>query len=164
MSIVVAKVVDNKIIFGADSISVAYCTQAKDRFSKLFALNNMIVGTAGFVEESTLFQIFCGSRHPVTPTEKDILDFLCEFAEWKKKKIEKFPLENHYIIGFEGKAFLCEGFLVSQTLKYDAIGAGRDYALSALLLGTTVEKAIETACELSIYCERPVHILEMEGL
>lgn len=46
--------------------------------------------------------------------------------------------------------------MVDEILKYHAIGAGMDYALAALYLGATAVQSIETACELSIYCEYPI--------
>jgi hypothetical protein len=38
-----------------------------------------------------------------------------------------------------------------------------DCGLAALYLGASVKGAIETACQLSILCERPVNVIEVKG-
>ena len=63
---------------------------------------------------------------------------------------------------FEGKVFLIEGFYVKEIEEYMAIGAGMDFALAALYLGSTVQEAIKTACHLSILCEEPINIVEIK--
>ena len=65
-------------------------------------------------------------------------------------------IQCDYIIIYQGRAFYINGFFVDEIRTYQATGAGMDYALSALYLGHGVEKAVETACELSIYCEQPI--------
>jgi hypothetical protein len=37
-----------------------------------------------------------------------------------------------------------------------------DFALSALYLGNSVKDSIKAACHLSVYCEAPVNIIEIE--
>lgn len=41
----------------------------------------------------------------------------------------------------------------------EAIGWGFDFALAALYLGHPVQKAVETAIELSVYCEGPIQAI-----
>ena len=41
-----------------------------------------------------------------------------------------------------------------------AIGAGMSYALAALYLGHSAERAVETAIELSTMCEAPIIVIE----
>jgi len=48
---------------------------------------------------------------------------------------------------------------IQKVTSYMAIGAGQTYALAALYLGQTAEKAVETAIELSIYCAYPIRKL-----
>ncbi len=51
---------------------------------------------------------------------------------------------------------IVQDYFITEVTTYEAIGVGTRYALSALCLGHSVEEAIEVACELSIYCEKPV--------
>lgn len=162
MSIVACKVYKDKIEIGADSIKVRYPTQQKNKNIKLCKINDMIIGSSGTVEEIALFRNYCMSHKILKANERFVFEFMCEFAEWKKKKIDKYDIENSYIIVFLGKAFHIHGFLIEEIKTYEAIGAGLDYALSVMYLGHDVEKAVETACELSVYCEKPINIMTMK--
>jgi len=158
MSIVCCKVTENEIIVASDSITVRGWTQGKgsNSYAKLVTLNELIVGSTGCAQESALFQIFCQTRKPQSPTCLAVLDFIQEFSAWKEKKSGKSEIENSNIIVFEGHAFLVEQYFIEEIKNYEAIGAGMEYALSALYLGHSAEKAVNTACELSILCEKPV--------
>jgi ATP-dependent protease HslVU (ClpYQ) peptidase subunit len=78
------------------------------------------------------------------------------------KKIDNTTLENQYVIVLDKKAFMMEGFFIKEVTDYTAIGAGMDYALSALYLGNSVKESIKAACHLSIYCEEPINLMEIE--
>lgn len=103
-------------------------------------------------------RLFLKSHAPATADENGILDFLSEFSDWKKKKTENADItETDYLIGIQGKVFhVNNGWGISEILDYFAIGAGRDYAMTALYLGESTKKAVEVATELSIYCEKPI--------
>ena len=162
MSVVACKILPNGYEIASDSISVRFWTQSKGgntKFSKLFEVNDVVVGSVGYAEESSLLQMFCSTRKPAEATEPAILEFFSEFSSWKKKKAEKSGLDNAYLIGFEGKVFSVNGWFIQQVLKYEAIGAGMDFALAALYLDNSAEEAVKVACELSIYCEEPIQII-----
>jgi ATP-dependent protease HslVU (ClpYQ) peptidase subunit len=158
MSIVCCRVTPYEISIASDSIVVRGYTQGKDKnkFAKLFKVNDLIIGSVGYAEESSLFRIYCSTRQPASISENDILIFISEFAQWKKERTTIYSIENSYIIIFNNKAFHIEGFFVNEILDYEAIGAGMDFALATLYLGHDVEKAVETACELSVFCEKPI--------
>lgn len=162
MSIICCRVKEKEIEIAADSITVRGYTQekGKDNYSKLFKVNEMIIGGVGISAETSMLQIYASTRKPSTPTEDGILNFISEFAEWKKRKTEKYGIENAYIIVFEGRVFMNQGFFVKEITSYEAIGAGENYALSALYLGHDVEKAVDVACELSIFCEKPIKVMK----
>jgi len=161
MSVVAVRIEKNKIIIGADSILVNGYTQEKDKLAKLFQNDFMVVGDVGQAQEGALFQIYTKTRKPREASIEGITEFLFEFYQWKKEKTESTELTNDYIIVFEGKAFLVEGFYVKEIKEYMAIGAGMDFALAALYLGSSVHDAIKTACHLSILCEEPINIIEI---
>jgi len=159
MSIVCCKIDDGIIEIASDSITVRGYTQSKGKeggVSKLLNVNGMFIGGVGTCEETSLLQIFSQTRKPKAATEDDMLIFISEFADWKNKKTTTYKLENSYMFVYGGKAFMVEGFYISEIKTFQAIGAGMDFALAALFLGESAEKAVETACELSIYCELPV--------
>jgi len=163
MSVVVVKVQPNKIEIAADSITVRGWTQSKDsnKFSKLVKINDLFIGSVGFAEESSLLWVFCATRKPESPTEAAVINFFSEFAEWKNKKTGKSSIENDYIVVIDHHVFQVERFFIQEITDFMAIGAGRDFALAAMHLGHDVRKAVEVACELSVYCEAPVKSYEI---
>ena len=162
MSVVAVKVKKNKIIIGADSILVSGWTQEKDKLAKLNKVNGMVIGDVGDAQEGALFLVFCKTRKPREASVEALIEFMSEFQDWMNNKIGETKLENQYIIVLEGKAFMMEGFFIKEVTDYTAIGAGMDFALSALFLGNSVQDAIKASCHLSLYCEEPVNIIEIE--
>ena len=170
MSVVCCKIDKDRIHIASDSITVRGWTQSRGNnttFSKLFSINQTIIGSSGTVEEASLLQIFCQNRTPfnISPkniTNRDVLSFLDDFSKWKKSRTDNGKIENSYILAAVGKVFHINGFMIQEITTYEAIGAGTDFALSALYLGQNVESAVETACELSVFCEKPIIYYIME--
>ncbi|MBT3322334.1 MAG: hypothetical protein HN392_08635 [Anaerolineae bacterium] len=162
MSVVVCKITKEGYEIAADSISVRGYTQTKNNTnrSKLVEVNNMVIGSVGSAEESSLLQIFAKTHQPAAATEEGILEFWSEFADWKKKRTDKNGIGNVYFLGFDGVVFFVEHWLISSVKSYEAIGAGMNFALAALHLGHSAEEAIETAIELSIFCEAPIQVIK----
>ena len=161
MIIVAVRVKENKIEIASDSITVSGYTQRKDGNAKLVQVNGFFVGSVGLAEESGLMQVFCTTHCPEDATESGIINFIAEFADWKRKKTNVFAIENSYVFVIGNHAFEVEGFYVGEVESFAAIGAGRDFALAALHLGHNVKKAVEVACELSVFCETPILVFEV---
>ena len=162
MSVVAVKIEKNKITIGADSILVSGYTQEKDKLAKLFQNEWMVVGDVGQAQEGALFQIFSQTRKPRESSVYAMTEYMFEFYSWIREKTEATVLVNSYIIAFQDKVFLIEGFFVKEVNDYAAIGAGMDFALAALYMGSSVSDAIKTACHLSILCEEPINIIEIK--
>ena len=162
MSVVAVKVTKNKITIGADSILVSGWTQEKDKLAKLNKANGMIIGDVGDAEEGALFLLFCKTRKPRESSVDALVEFMSEFQDWMNNKTGESKLSNQYIVIIEKKAFMIEGFFIKEVTDYTAIGAGMDFALSALYLGNSVKESIKAACHLSVYCEGPINIIEVE--
>jgi len=162
MSVVAVKVEKDKITIGADSILVSGWTQEKDKLAKLNEVNGMVVGDVGDAQEGALFLMYCKTRKPREASVEALVEFMSEFQDWMTKKVEVNKLENQYVIILGGKAFMMEGFFIKEVTDYTAIGAGMDYSLAALYLGNSVKESIKAACHLSIYCEEPINIMEIE--
>ena len=160
MSVVCCKIKGDKISIASDSIRVRGYGQEKgdrSKYAKLVQVNGMTIGATGLCYEIAMFRVFCSTRKPKRADDDSILIFLKEFLEWKKGLTGKFEILNDYILIFNKHAFLVCGFYVTEITTYEAIGAGMDFALSALYLGHGVKKAVEVACELSVYCEKPIN-------
>ena len=159
MAVVVAKITKDGFEIASDSLTSIGYTQSKGQnvsFSKLFETNNMIIGSAGPAEETSLLRLFARSHRPARADELGMIEFLSEFSDWKNKKVGKSSINSNLLIGYEGKVFATNYWFVSEVLTFQAYGNGRDFALAAMYLGHSAEKAVETAIELSMACEGPI--------
>ena len=159
MSVVACRITKSGYEISSDSIVVSGHTQTRGQtssFVKLYETNGMVIGSVGLAEEGSLFRLFCETHRPSRSDEFAILELIAEFSEWKNKKLDNAGIENEYILGYEKNVFCISRWHVEKIKTYCAIGAGMDFALAALYLGHSARKAVETAIELSIYCESPI--------
>lgn len=175
MSVVTAKVYEDKIVMATDSIIAYGWTKTspvveKDgkktrNFSKLIEVNGMLIGGVGSAESIQLMQIFATTVYkPKSSNEKDMLDFVVEFNKWKKDMpaISIDPGDVEFLIAVDGELFYIGGLYIEHVMNYSAIGAGMDYALAALYLGHSPAEAAKTACELNCFVSEPVFELTQE--
>jgi len=162
MSVVAVKVDQNKITMAADSfVGFGYGTQLKDKDVKLFKQNGLVVGGVGYANSISLFKLFCRDRRPARDDEDAIIDFVSTFIEWAGKKVSNYKHQTDFMIVYKNRVWYVDSsFYVKEVLDYRAMGAGQDMAQTALFLGKNVKEAVEVACELSVYCENPVNVIE----
>lgn len=165
MSVVAVRKEGSKITIGADSIRISgWGTQEKDKLAKLFRVNkDLVLGTVGDVAIHSLFREYLTNHLPKFNTEYGWTALIGEFSAYLNELKNPPKLESSsFIVVSKGKVFFVDGYFVREINDYYAIGAGMDYALSALYLGASVQKAIETACHLSIFCEKPINVMEVK--
>lgn len=161
MSVVAAKVYSDKVIIAADSILAKGWSKRNTGFAKIVSINGMIVGGCGNAQEVSLLWRYMQTHQPETATEKDVLNFVVEFAKWKRELVSDSSVENSYLMAYEGKLFYIASMFVYEVKDYIAIGAGEDFATTALHLGSTPREAVKVACDLSCYVCEPVVEYEM---
>lgn len=162
MSVVAAKVYTDRIDIAADSILVrGWSTQIANGFSKLNKINGMIIGGSGSAQELSLMWHYMETHKPAAPTEKDMLAFVIEFSKWKRDLTGDGSMENLYIMAYDGHLFQVERMFVVEVTDYCAVGAGEDYARTALYLGHTPKEAVRAACELCCFVAEPIVELSM---
>lgn len=162
MSVVAVKKYKDKIVIGSDSfVGFSNDTQLKDKDVKVFEHNEIIVGGVGYARDISLFRLFSRDRRPTRNNEDGIIEYITEFIEWANKKTKNYELESDFMIIYENRAWYisCE-FYLKEIDNYRSMGAGKNMAQTALFLEKSVEESINVACELSIYCEKPVNIIE----
>lgn len=163
MSVVATKVYKDRIEICADSIVVSgHSKNTKGDFTKIHKDNGMIIGTVGSAEEGSLMWHYMSTHKPANSTEKDILSFIIEFANWKRDLTGNSSICNSYILAYDGKVFMIENMLVYEISSYEAIGAGQDFANAVLYLGHSAKEAVKVACELSCYVSEPIIEYEMK--
>jgi ATP-dependent protease HslVU (ClpYQ) peptidase subunit len=161
LSIAVVKVHDNIIELGADSIVVKGDTlNTRDSDAKIKSVERgFSFASAGSAMEIEMFYLFSKTRKPSGNDEENILTFFEEFREWLCKKTDISKINNSFLIVFRGKAFYFHKYYLKEVKDFEAIGAGSDFALAALYLGKSTKEAVQVACDLSIYCEKPINII-----
>ena len=157
MSVVCAKVYKDRIEFASDSILVnGWTKNTSGDFSKMVAINDMIIGATGVAVEASLLWHFAKTHKPESPTERDILSFVAEFSKWKKENYGQPEISNTYLLAYGGKLFFIERMFVYETTNFQAIGAGEDFALAAMHMGNSPRDAAQVACDLSCFVAGPV--------
>lgn len=157
MSVIAAKVYKDKIVMAADSIIVyGWSKKTNDDFVKIQNINEMIIGGCGTAQENSLMWQYMKTHKPASPTEKDVLEYIVEFARWKKDLTGDYTVCNEYLLAYDGHLFKIEGLCVSEIHSYDAIGAGMDFSNAALYLGHSPREAVKVACELCCMVAEPI--------
>ncbi len=165
MSVIAAKVYQDKIVIAADSILVRGWSKKSNRkndFQKIAQINGMIIGGVGTAEANSLMFLFAETHKPARADERGIAEYFAEFAKWAKGYADVNTIENDYLIAYSSKLFSVEGFFVAEVGNYEAIGAGEDFANTALYLGLTPERAVSVACEMCCMVSGPVVQYEMK--
>ena len=160
MTVIAARKTDTGIVFASDAqVTRGWRTQPDQTMetSKLFQVNGMTIGGAGLMKESRLLELFCQRTKPAAPTELDMIEFFLAFM-WDVRKFDRdFEPYNNFLIAFENELFeFCDTADVHVVPEYAAIGSGSDFALAVMHGGKGPAKAVEVACELDIYCSKPV--------
>lgn len=156
MSVVAAKVYKDKIVMAADSIMVKGWSKRNANFAKIAEINGMILGGCGTAQETSLMWHYMQTHKPASSSEKDVLTFVVEFAQWKSSIVGNSNVENVYLLAFKGHLFEIEYMFVHEIFDYVAIGAGEDFANAALYLNHSPSEAVKVACELSCYVCEPI--------
>ena len=156
MSVVAAKVYKDKVVVAADSIMVKGASKRNTNFAKIEEINNMIIGATGVCQETSLMWHYARTHKPASASEKDVLTFMIEFAQWKQSMIGNSNIDNIYLLVYQGHLFEIEYMFVHEVFDYVAIGAGEDFANAALYMNHTPSEAVKVACELSCYVCEPI--------
>lgn len=158
MSVVAVKRYDDGFEIAADSITVRGYTQTinNTKSIKLFEYDNLVVGSCGSAEEGQLFRMFLKTHKVANNSEEAVLDLLGTFSDWKYEKTGDSMIENYYIFCIDYTPYAIWNYLVDEVVTYEAIGAGEDYALTALHLGHSAGESVGVAIDLSVYCESPI--------
>ena len=164
MSVVAVRIHKTKITIGADSVLTSGHVQEKDKFAKLIKINNLIIGQSGQSRDFTLLTLFAKNHEPREATEFDIVEYLTEYISWCKKKIDNdYKINSNFFIIFKKKVFSFDAdFQIKEVKTFDAIGVGREFALSAMYLGSSVSNAVKISCEFSAFCREPINIIEVD--
>lgn len=160
MSVVCVRIYTDNIVMSADSITVrGYSKDTRNHFSKVNEANGMVMGACGLCRETSFMWHYMQTNKPSGTTDRAVLEFMINFAKWKKDLTNDSSVENDYIMVFGGKVFVIEGLFVYGMDKegdFASIGHGCDFANAALSLGKSPSDAVEVACKLSCYVAEPV--------
>ncbi len=123
----------------------------------------MIMGTAGSCSIGALLREYLENHQPKTNTEHGWVALIADFAKYASGIDSNLKAaDNEFLVIWRGRSFFIHNFYVLEVKDFYAIGAGRDFAFAALYLKNDVKKAIEIACELSTFCEKPIKYMRSD--
>lgn len=159
MSVACVKIEKKRIVLGADSIVVSGRTQDKDKNVKIRKVNDVCgFACSGLVRETEFFYLYAKDKKPKYNNEDGIIDYFYDFSKFVDDKIGEKEIENSYIFVYDKKVWYFDKYFLKEIINFEAIGAGMEYAKTALFLGHSVEESVKVACELSVYCELPCNV------
>jgi len=158
MSVVVIKKIKPKQFELAADSQVTYgMTLDKSKVSKLWRVGDVIAGSVGKAALGGVFREYIENHRPKFNTEYGWINFMSEFIKYAQSLDSSFSMsDNDFLVAWGGRAYLLSGTYVKEIKTFEAIGAGDDYAKAAMHLGHSAREAVEVACELNIYCEKPI--------
>jgi ATP-dependent protease HslVU (ClpYQ) peptidase subunit len=158
MSVVAAKIFTDRIIMSSDSGVWGDTRNNGSHFkpTKMFKINGILAGFSGTFEEGTLFQAFCETHKPDGTSFKNIVDFMSEFRRWLKNISYEEKLSNFYLLAFDSTLWYIHGWEVIEVKDCYSVGAGEDYALTAMHLGKSPSVAVKVACDMCCYAAEPI--------
>jgi len=162
MTVIAARKTDKGVEISWDS----FCgdTYRKGKVDRLSNLDKKIDGNnfkaliCGSASSGSLLKFFSKHNGIESATEMDILGYLIRFKEWCREKLPAPDLNMDMIIIMDGKIFEVDAdqLVVFENTEFISMGAGQQYAATALHLGHTAEDACKIACQLSNHCLEPV--------
>jgi ATP-dependent protease HslVU (ClpYQ) peptidase subunit len=152
MSIVAVKFEQDYITIAADSGDIWGDTVTVDPGNKLWKITPLLfVGAVGPSSVGTMMKHYLTAHIPQDNTETEWLKFAKDFRRYCIEHGLDSTVAS-FLVVYDGLVWRINGMHVVEIKTFDAIGAGRPYALAALQLGHDVEDAVNVACDLCIQC------------
>jgi ATP-dependent protease HslVU (ClpYQ) peptidase subunit len=163
VTVIAGKVESDRIVIGSDS-QVTLGWNGKDLIDdgKLMVLPDLIVGGAGASSHNNYMAIYLENHKPRSSEKRDVMEFFVEFHQWIDKMLKDFKPRNSWLIAYDGRLISVQSADLNVNHHESwAIGSGWEYARTALHLGHPVEAALQTACDLTVYCAPPIVVREL---
>lgn len=174
MSIVITQVQEDRIVIGADSaLTMTNDLQTTHPETKLLHVKNVVAGFSGNAEHFSVFRYYLetiDTEELIAETTSEVLDLYATYAQLAKafdlslrgmsEEGLTGPVDGFHLL-LNNKAWVINGFYVSQITNYAVLGCGAPFAYGALYAGGTIEQALHAACEYDIHCKGPLNIYEV---
>ena len=105
MSVIAAKVYNDKVVMAADSIIVTGWSKRNNNFSKIVEINNMIMGSTGYCQECSIMWHYMQTHKPASSLEKDILASL-KSNNYDFNKTQLIPLVGPILNKYLGTGYV----------------------------------------------------------
>jgi ATP-dependent protease HslVU (ClpYQ) peptidase subunit len=162
MTVIAVRKYDDKIVIAADSQTTYGDDYKILTATKIVRQDNIVFGCAGSCSDISLFRMFTRTHKPKAATEDDVVDFLSEFVDWKKKKTNNADYVSSIIIIMDNVVFRVQSYSVRAPIEtFFAIGSGMFSALAAMELDADPIKAVEIAIKYNTGCGGKVESLEI---
>ena len=164
MTVIAAKVYDDKIVMSCDSqISRGYNKRNNVMPSKVIKGTDFLVGLCGDATLITFLHMF-SKNHPIGDGEEAaVIDWIVEFLEFIKKKTGNWHAtgNNQLLIAHKSGLYVIVDWAPIKVKDWYAIGSGFEYAEAALYLGRDTKTAVDVANELCYGCGGNIETFEL---
>src|SRR5688500_12355357 len=126
--------------------------------------DDVLVGITGSASQLTLVRAFLDDcttlQKPIGANEAGIFEFAVRFNKFSQDLGVPTGVEvdggfsTHHIVA-HGRAWVVQGYFISEIFDWSAMGSGEYFAQAALTLGHDPVQAIRVACEHDLYCYGP---------
>jgi ATP-dependent protease HslVU (ClpYQ) peptidase subunit len=172
---IVAVAKDGKVIIGADSQTTDGNRPVRHpNMKKMSQTNGWIIAGSGDATPCDILQLVFTPPVPTVKEREDMYRFMVakfvpamreclEENNWKPDASDK-DSGFSMLFAFDGEIFnIGDDYSVLQNAEgIYGIGSGSPYAMGALYVDATIEKALETAAKNDVYTSAPFHILEQK--
>lgn len=179
MSIIAAKIQEDKIIIGADTQTtrggyLKLLNTPKNGHGKLYCIDDIIViGVAGDAATMEFFRRFLKDTKKLRKVgfnDSDFAELMMSFNEkLQEDSDEKLNIKhNSFLFSYNGKCYQFAAWHIFEVQEFTAIGSGSEIAFAAYetqkLYGLefSMENVLRAACHIDLYCHEPVIIYEMD--
>jgi ATP-dependent protease HslVU (ClpYQ) peptidase subunit len=164
MTVIAARKYHDKIVMAADSFigndEVNYNHQCST--PKMFDTGECVIGLTGSADDASLLRIFSKTHKLGDRVDQSrVMDWLMEYAEWKKSKVGEWGFKSWILLAHKSGLYVCYGISCHEVDEFASIGAGQDFANTALYLGKSPSEAAKIACRISNKCAEPVTEMEV---
>lgn len=167
MSVIIVEITEDKIRFAFDTM-MSYSDQAFYYDSKLIQSKNIVIGLVGEIRIFPYLKKYLEENSP--PIFEDVYAVSSFLDGYRKKYSDlehtRFGEYESLLITDSKRVFYMKPIHSTcyEVTTFEAIGSGSDQALGAYSACKDIVKSAEIACDLNIYCGKPVKTLEVKKL
>jgi ATP-dependent protease HslVU (ClpYQ) peptidase subunit len=153
VTVIAAKVYDDKIVMSCDSMATRGYHHRKSGFpEKIIEGQDFLAGVCGDASVMSLLMMFA-KNHPIGEGGvARVVEWCAEFLEFAKNKTDSWGGDASLVLAHRTGLFIIDGWIPLAVKDWCAHGSGYQHAEAALYLGHDTEKAVDVAVNMAYGC------------